>query len=164
MLDKILERFNEEWNNNIVHDDDMYYIGKANAYADAIEIVKEAAKEYDGGWIPLEKGVLPDECEEVDVTIEDDDGDVYTSTSWLLNGVPVKPEDTVYIIVKKDISTQKVIEIHISCNGIEIMTNRRVFHIREIGKTVFLTRSEAEEALAKMEVRHERNFIQGKAN
>ena len=68
----------------------------------------------------------------------------------LLIDVPVKPEDTVYIIVKKDISPQKVIEIHISCNGIEITTNRRAFHISDFGKTVFLTETEAEEALARM--------------
>ena len=68
----------------------------------------------------------------------------------LLISVPVKPEDTVYVIVKKNISPQKVIEIRISCNGIEIMTNRRVFHISAIGETVFLTRSEAESELAKM--------------
>ena len=67
----------------------------------------------------------------------------------LLIDAPVKPEDTVYVIVKKDISPQKVIEIHMSRNGIEIMTNRRVFHISAFGETVFLTRSEAEEALEK---------------
>lgn len=68
----------------------------------------------------------------------------------LLLRLPCKVEDTVYVIVKKDISPQKVVEIHRSCNGIEIMTNRRVFHVSAIGETVFLTREEAESALAEI--------------
>ena len=50
-----------------------------------LEIVQEVAK--DGGWIPCSSGQMPNECEEVDVTIEEIDGDVYTSTSWLQEGV-----------------------------------------------------------------------------
>lgn len=47
--------------------------------------VQEVAK--DGGWIPCSSGQKPTECEEVNVTIEDDEGDVYTTTSWAQEGV-----------------------------------------------------------------------------
>jgi len=50
-------------------------------------VVAASISPKDNRWIPLEKGVMPDECEEVDVTIEEIDGDVYTTTSWLQDGV-----------------------------------------------------------------------------
>lgn len=50
-------------------------------------IHKVVASAKDGDWIPCSSGQMPNECEEVDVTIEEIDGDVYTSTSWLQEGV-----------------------------------------------------------------------------
>ena len=50
-------------------------------------IHKVVASAKDGGWIPCSSNQMPNECEEVDVTIEEIDGDVYTSTSWLQEGV-----------------------------------------------------------------------------
>ena len=69
----------------------------------------------------------------------------------LLIELPCKVGDRVYFIVGKDISVQKVMSIQLlSNNRIEIYTKRRVLNGNDFGKTVFLTRSEAEEALAKM--------------
>lgn len=72
----------------------------------------------------------------------------------LLHKFPCKVGDTVYIIVKKDISPQKVVEIRVSSgNGTEFVTNRRTFHKSNFGKTVFLTHKAAEAALGKGGVR-----------
>ena len=64
---------------------------RANRIIDAFDTLApyqyEVAKEYGNGWIPCSSGQMPTECEEVDVTIEEIDGDVYTSTSWLQEGV-----------------------------------------------------------------------------
>lgn len=38
--EKVVEELDEQWNNVNCIDDDMYYIGVANALADAINIVK----------------------------------------------------------------------------------------------------------------------------
>lgn len=67
----------------------------------------------------------------------------------LLLRLPCKVGDAVYIVVGKDISPQRIVEIRISSgNGTEFVTNRRTFHKSAIGETVFLTREEAEAALA----------------
>ena len=60
--------------------------GKEQKEAD----IDEAEIKCDSGWIPIEKGILPSENEEVNVTIEEIDGKGYiryTSTSWLQDGV-----------------------------------------------------------------------------
>ena len=69
----------------------------------------------------------------------------------LLISLPCKVGDKVYIIVKKNISAQNIVRIELSDHDrTEFVTSRRKFHKSEFGKTVFLTRSEAESALAKM--------------
>lgn len=61
--------------------------------------------------------------------------------------LPCKVGDSVFIIVGKDISKQKVKEIRIFDNRIEFVTTRRAFGIGDFGGNVFLTRKEAKEKL-----------------
>lgn len=63
----------------------------------------------------------------------------------LLVRLPCKPGATVYIIVGKSISVQKIVSIRISNIGIEFTTSKRTFHIKDFYKTVFLTHAEAED-------------------
>ena len=70
----------------------------------------------------------------------------------LLMRLPCKVGDSVFIIVGKDISKQGIRKIEISDNGIIFKTNRqkRIFNVSEFGKTIFLTREEAEKKLKEM--------------
>ena len=69
----------------------------------------------------------------------------------LLISLPCKVGDKVYIIVGKDISEQKVVGFKISSiDGLEVYTMRWVLSGSDFGREAFLTRSEAEEALARM--------------
>ena len=70
----------------------------------------------------------------------------------LLVRLPCKVGDSVFIIVGKDISKQGIRKIEISDDGIIFKTNRqkRIFNVSEFGKTVFLTREEAEKKLEEM--------------
>lgn len=65
--------------------------------------------------------------------------------------LPCKVGDTVYIIVGKNISVQKIQRVTIdSERKIEFCTKRRGFALFDIGKTVFLTKSEAEAKLKEL--------------
>ena len=70
----------------------------------------------------------------------------------LLVRLPCKVGDSVFIIVGRDISKQGIRKVEISDNGIIFKTNRRkrIFNVAEFGKTVFLTREEAEKKLEEM--------------
>lgn len=70
----------------------------------------------------------------------------------LLVRLPCKVGNSVFIIVGKDISRQGIRKIEISDNSIIFKTNRqkRIFNVAEFGKTVFLTREEAEKMLEEM--------------
>ena len=61
--------------------------------------------------------------------------------------LPCKAGDSVFIIVGKDISKQKVKEVRIFDNRIEFVTSRRAFGMGDFVGNVFLTRKEAEEKL-----------------
>lgn len=61
--------------------------------------------------------------------------------------LPCKVGDSVFIIVGKDVSKQRVKEIRIFDNRIEFVTSRRAFGIGGFEGNVFLTRKEAEEKL-----------------
>lgn len=66
--------------------------------------------------------------------------------------LPCKAGDTVYVIVGKNISVQKIQRATIDSEmKIEFCTKRRGFALFDIGKTVFLTKSEAEQKLKEME-------------
>ena len=69
----------------------------------------------------------------------------------LLLRLPCKVGDTLYIIIAKSISKQKVKEIIIDEYGIKFKTNRRMFGLCDVFHTVFLTKAEAEAKLAEME-------------
>lgn len=60
LIDKILDRLEEARNDMACMDDEDYFLGKANAFANAKAIVQEVAKGYD--WIPVETE-LPKEDE-----------------------------------------------------------------------------------------------------
>lgn len=60
--------------------------------------------------------------------------------------LPCKVGNTVYVIVGKNISVQKIQRATIDSEGkIEFFTKRRGFALFDIGKTVFLTKSEAKQ-------------------
>jgi hypothetical protein len=69
----------------------------------------------------------------------------------LLLRLPCKVGDTVYIIIAKSISKQRVKEIIIDGYGIKFKTKRRVFGLCDVFYTVFLTKEEAEAKLKEME-------------
>ena len=65
--------------------------------------------------------------------------------------LPCKVGDTVYVIVGKNISAQKIQRATVDSEmKIEFCTKRRGFALFDIGKTVFLTKSEAEAKLKEM--------------
>lgn len=65
--------------------------------------------------------------------------------------LPCKVGDTVYVIVGKNISVQKIQRATIDSEGkIEFFTKRRGFALFNIGKTVFLTKSEAQAKLKEL--------------
>lgn len=69
----------------------------------------------------------------------------------LLLRVPCKVGDTVYVIVGKNISVQKIQRTTIDSEmKIEFCTKKRGFALFDIGKTVFLTKSEAEQKLKEL--------------
>ena len=63
--------------------------------------------------------------------------------------LPCAVGDKVFIIVGKDISKQTVKKIIIREDSVIIEANKRIFNKICFGKTVFLTREEAEDALKK---------------
>ena len=65
----------------------------------------------------------------------------------LLIRLKCKVGDPVFIVVGKDISRQRIIEIRFSHKGTYFVTSRRTFHISYFGRTVFLTRKDAAEKL-----------------
>nr|DAH31940.1 MAG TPA: hypothetical protein [Caudoviricetes sp.] len=73
----------------------------------------------------------------------------------LLLRLPCKVGDTVYIIIAKSISKQRVKEIIIDGYGIKFKTKRRVFGLCDVFYTVFLTKEEAEAKLKEMEESYE---------
>lgn len=65
--------------------------------------------------------------------------------------LPCAVGDKVFIIVGKDISKQTVKKIIIREDSVIIEANKRIFNKICFGKTVFLTREEAESALKELE-------------
>ncbi|MGN0348216.1 MAG: hypothetical protein ACI4DR_01635 [Roseburia sp.] len=99
VFEKIIESL-EEYRNGFMENvyeelkDDSDNI-RANNIIDgfdtAIEIVKQAVAEYNNGWILCSSGKLPEENEDVEVTIEEIADDVggkryYNMRSWLQDG------------------------------------------------------------------------------
>lgn len=67
----------------------------------------------------------------------------------LLIRLPCKVGDTVFFIVGKDISKQRIREMKISDNGLGIIfkAKRRIFNADCVGKDVFLTKEDANQKL-----------------
>lgn len=75
----------------------------------------------------------------------------YLEEQGRLVKLPCKVGDTVYVIVGKNISVQKIQRATIDSEmKIEFCTKRRGFALFNIGKTVFLTKSEAEAKLKEL--------------
>lgn len=75
----------------------------------------------------------------------------YLEEQGRLVKLPCKVGDTVYVIVGKNISAQKIQRATIdSERKIEFCTKRRGFTLFDIGKTVFLTREKAEAKLKEL--------------
>lgn len=65
--------------------------------------------------------------------------------------LPCAVEDKVFVIVGKDISKQTVKKIIIREDSVNIESNKRIFNKICFGKTVFLTKEDAEAALKELE-------------
>ena len=76
MINRILDRLEEELDESGVIDDDDYFLGMYNAYNDAISIVKEESQ--NGGWIPCEKALPPVTTIYLVTKKQNDDGVVET--------------------------------------------------------------------------------------
>ena len=63
--------------------------------------------------------------------------------------LPCKVGDSVFIIVGKDVSKQRIREMKISDNGLGIIfkAKRRIFNADCVGKDVFLTKEDANQKL-----------------
>ncbi len=61
VFEKIIEKLEEKIVITWKHD---YDGGRKDAFNEAIEIVKQAAAEFNNGWIPCSSGKLPDEGDE----------------------------------------------------------------------------------------------------
>lgn len=61
--------------------------------------------------------------------------------------LPFNVGDTVYIIIGKNVSRQKIVWIELRDNEILFITRRRKFSNSDIGECVFHTKEEAEKAL-----------------
>lgn len=128
-----------------------------------VEYIKEVMdKLKDGGtemdrlternpsWIDDElwESACEPDCEEIDAVYRKLKEYEDLEEQGRLVKLPCKVGNTVYVIVGKNISAQKIQRATIDSEGkIEFCTKRRGFALFDIGKTVFLTREEAEEKL-----------------
>lgn len=65
VFEKIIEKLKNAMPITWRHD---YTGGKKDGFGEAIEIVKQAATDYNNGWIPVESGKLPENEKEVEIT------------------------------------------------------------------------------------------------
>lgn len=107
----------------------------------------ERLTESNPSWIDdelWERACEPD-CEEIDAVYRKLKDYEDLEEQGRLIKLPCKVGDTVYVIVGKNISVQKIQRATIDSEmKIEFCTKRRGFALFDIGKTVFLTKSEAE--------------------
>lgn len=113
----------------------------------------ERLTESNPSWIDdelWERACEPD-CEEIDAVYRKLKEYEDLEEHGRLIKLPCKVGDTVYVIVEKNISVQKIQRATIdSERKIEFCTKRRGFTLFDIGKTVFLTKSEAEAKLKEL--------------
>lgn len=113
----------------------------------------ERLTESNPSWIDdelWERACEPD-CEEIDAVYRKLKEYEDLEEQGRLIKLPCKVGDTVYVIVGKNISVQKIQRATIDSEmKIEFCTKRRGFALFNIGKTVFLTKSEAEAKLKEL--------------
>lgn len=109
--------------------------------------------ESNPSWIDdelWERACEPD-CEEIDAVYRRLKDYEDLEEQGRLVKLPCKVGDTVYVIVRKNISVQKIQRATIDSEmKIEFCTKKRGFALFDIGKTVFLTKSEAEAKLKEL--------------
>ena len=113
----------------------------------------ERLTESNPTWIDdelWERACEPD-CEEIDAVYRKLKDYEDLEEHGRLVKLSCKVGDTVYVIVGKNISAQKIQRATIdSERKIEFCTKRRGFTLFDFGKTVFLTKSEAEAKLKEL--------------
>lgn len=113
----------------------------------------ERLTESNPSWIDdelWERACEPD-CEEIDAVYRKLKDYEDLEEQGRLIKLPCKVGDTVYVIVGKNISAQKIQRATIDSEmKIEFCTKRRGFTLFDIGKTVFLVKSEAEAKLKEL--------------
>jgi hypothetical protein len=113
----------------------------------------ERLTESNPSWIDdelWERACEPD-CEEIDAVYRKLKEYEDLEEQCRLIKLPCKVGDTVYVIVGKNISVQKIQRATIDSEmKIEFCTKRRGFALFDIGKTIFLTKSEAEAKLKEL--------------
>lgn len=113
----------------------------------------ERLTESNPSWIDdelWERACEPD-CEEIDAVYRKLKDYEDLEEQGRLIKLPCKVGDTVYVIVGKNISVQKIQRATIDSEmKIEFCTKRRGFTLFDIGKTVFLVKSEAEAKLKEL--------------
>lgn len=113
----------------------------------------ERLTESNPSWIDdelWERACEPD-CEEIDAVYRKLKDYEDLEEQGRLIKLPCKVGDTVYVIVGKNISVQKIQRATIDSEmKIEFYTKRRGFTLFDIGKTVFLVKSEAEAKLKEL--------------
>lgn len=109
--------------------------------------------ESNPSWIDdelWERACEPD-CEEIDAVYRRLKDYEDLEEQGRLVKLHCKVGDTVYVIVRKNISVQKIQRATIDSEmKIEFCTKKRGFALFDIGKTVFLTKSEAEAKLKEL--------------
>lgn len=113
----------------------------------------ERLTESNPSWIDdelWERACEPD-CEEIDAVYRRLKAYEDLEEQGRLIKLPCKVGDTVYVIVGKNVSVQKIQRATIDSEmKIEFCTKRRGFALFDIGKTVFLTKSETEAKLKEL--------------
>lgn len=113
----------------------------------------ERLTERNPSWIDDElwESACEPDCEEIDAVYRKLKEYEDLEEQGKLVKLPCKVGDTVYVIVGKNISVQKIQRATIDSEmKIEFCTKRRGFALFDISKTVFLTKSEAEAKLKEL--------------
>lgn len=113
----------------------------------------ERLTERNPSWIDDElwESACESDCEEIDAVYRKLKEYEDLEEQGKLVKLPCKVGDTVYVIVGKNISVQKIQRATIDSEmKIEFCTKRRGFALFDISKTVFLTKSEAEAKLKEL--------------
>lgn len=126
-------------------------IGVDREELNTMERLTERKRNFDGTGVAvkgLAYGLLTSFASEILTKLADYED---LEEQGLLLKLPCKVGDSVFIILGKNISKQRIKEIKISDIEIEMTTSRRTFNVGSFGDNIFLTREEAEKKLKEME-------------